>query len=156
MAPVGTGFDSRPDPWQPSTVDGWEGSTMSIEEGLPADPMDEPVADRVARGVRLLDEMAPAGWRERVDVERVSQASGIDCVAAQAFGTSWSYAAARLGITSPAQAARYGFAAVVREGNGVYDYACTCGYCPDTDADEDAYPALNDEWRRVLTAGLIP
>lgn len=110
---------------------------VEIAEGLPENPMDEPVADRVARGVALLDEWGPAGWRERVDLDTLDMAWGTTCVIGQVYG--WGpdgydayYVGTRdLGLFSGTEQARYGFESL--------RYAA-------------GYAELDDEWRRVLTA----
>lgn len=83
---------------------------MKIEEGLPDNPLDEPAADRVARGVRLLDEYRPE-WRQMVSPDRLDMEAPMGCVAGQAFG-SYVEMMRITGITTSLQATRYGFHAV--------------------------------------------
>jgi len=109
---------------------------VKIEEGLPVDPMDEPVSVRVARGVALLDELGPDGWRDRVDLSTLNLMSTEDCVLGQVYGTDddpegWYLGEDALNIHSGVSAARYGFDVPYRFG-------------------ETAVRLVEDEWRRVL------
>jgi hypothetical protein len=45
------------------------------------------VADRVARGAKLLDKRGPPKWAARIDVEQLNLASPCACVLGQLYGT---------------------------------------------------------------------
>lgn len=114
---------------------------MNIEEGLPDNPMDEPVADRVAWGVALLDEKGPEGWRTRVNPDTLDLTSDYVCVLGLVYG-SFREGMMVLGLSGHATAARYGFAAITRGGWG--DVFVT--------EKTPEILELESEWRRVLTA----
>lgn len=106
---------------------------MKIEDGLPLNPLDEPVGTRVMRGLALLDEKVP-GWRERVDPSRLDMTSDSECVLGQLFGT-YPYGCQTLGIVTRVEATRYGFDATNHDG---------------FNADDAGLDALTDAWRAVL------
>lgn len=43
------------------------------------------IAERVARGVKYMDEFAPADWRERIDLDLLDISNGSDCIFGQVF-----------------------------------------------------------------------
>lgn len=108
---------------------------MKIEDGLPVNPLDEPVETRVARGAALLDEKVP-DWRTRVNPDTLHMSLNSACVIGQLFG--WYADGLRaLEITGRVQATRYGFDLVgSEEGTGALQ----------------DFPALTDAWRAVLTS----
>lgn len=40
----------------------------------------------IRRGVEILDERGPEGWRERIDLDRLNIAQARDCILGQCFG----------------------------------------------------------------------
>jgi len=112
---------------------------MSIEDGLPLNPLSEPREARVARGAARLDAAAP-DWRTQVNPDTLDMISMINCVLGQLFG-NYKNGLHWLGINTSTEATRYGF-----------------------DASEGAYAgsrvpeliALTKVWRAVLTGTTPP
>ncbi len=113
---------------------------MKVEEGLPDNPMDEPVEHRVVRGMDMLDSYGPVGWRSHVNLATLDMSSDTDCVLGQVYGR-FSKGMEELRLYSHVEAARMGFAAVRNGGYGnIYMSSSTA----------PANLALTEEWRRVL------
>lgn len=45
------------------------------------------VDELVAKGIALLDEKGPEGWRDRIDLDELDVSGGCTCVLAQVYGT---------------------------------------------------------------------
>jgi hypothetical protein len=91
------------------------------------------IADRVARGVALLDTHLP-DWHQQISVEFLDLASCSECVLGQLFG-AFEAGVAALGISvdfTLQEEARHGFDIRCHEGRDVYD-------------------ELRAEWLRVIT-----
>ena len=65
------------------------------------------IAERVAKGVMLLDEKQP-DWRDSVDVERFNIHCIFSCLLTQVFG-SWGEGKHELSLRDGRHAAEYGF-----------------------------------------------
>lgn len=105
-----------------------------------------PAIERVRNGARHLDALVP-NWRERVDVNRLDQASDASDVVSQVAGLKYLEldsrrkpdACDRLGVTVENEAA-FGFAVGLYTCHSVAEY-------------KQAYIELTDAWKVVLTEG---
>jgi hypothetical protein len=73
------------------------------------------LAERVARGARLLDERGPADWRDRVDARTLKMSSGYGCVLGQLYGelgsdsSGFKIGLGQLGLNDRKGATEHGF-----------------------------------------------
>lgn len=101
------------------------------------------VAERVTRGVALLDEKVP-GWVDKVNVERLDVSNGVTCVLGQLYG-AYNSGRAKLDLDE-AQAAELGFQVrFPKGGTSLGDLVVLL-----VAAFGDEYPALTKEWQRVI------
>ena len=103
--------------------------------------MNSDIQERVARGVALLDRVEP-GWFHRVNTEKLDLSHGGLCVLGQLYGHYCS-SLGRLSL-SPDGAAEHGFqvrVGPVPEGEAMLNWVL---------AAFTEYPALNQEWQRVI------
>lgn len=98
------------------------------------------VQTRVAAGVAFLDRQVP-GWVDRIDVDNLNVASPVNCVLGQLYGM-YSSGISALGLDQD-QAAALGFQVEVT-GDSFSDFVRALV------ASAEEYPALTDEWRRVI------
>jgi hypothetical protein len=98
------------------------------------------IADRVAAGVTMLDEVYP-GWRDRIDVSALEMSDPYDCVMGQLTGS---------------------YDAWARDNEVPTDQAYHWGLYEPTRWDElpsaniyDQYDALTRAWRQYLTDGVL-
>lgn len=98
--------------------------------------MSTDVQTRVAAGVAFLDRQVP-GWVDRIDVDNLDVACSVNCVLGQLYG-GYSSGTHALGLDQD-QAAALGFQVEVN-GDGFKDLIAAIM----------EYPALTDEWRRVI------
>lgn len=96
------------------------------------------VAERVAKGVELLDDKVP-GWRDRVNAT-VSVASTSNCILGQLYGNYWT-GTRRLGIGGFfGSGADYGFNGKIFTHDGMLVLVSYAEDCEN----------LTEEWHRVL------
>lgn len=97
------------------------------------------ISERVARGVALLDSVEP-GWFHRVDVDALNVASSKYCVLGQLF-RDYSLGAKALGLDQDG-AAEHGFQVTMFKGPWGFEETVRNSL--------NEYPALAQEWRRVI------
>lgn len=97
--------------------------------------MSQTIAERVQRGIDLLDAKGPADWRERINGKTLDVKTFCCCVLGQVFGD---FCDGKLAL-------------------GMAEHSLPYGFCPEDRAEAEL---LNAEWVRriseVLTERLVP
>lgn len=102
--------------------------------------MRQTIEQRVARGIELLNDKGPKGWRRKVRVTKLDMSNPYTCVLGQVYdGVGW-----RSGYEAAGDIHLRG---VLRGG----ERAATYGFHVYND-ESDSFEALTAEWRRQLKA----
>lgn len=89
----------------------------------------------VDNGIKWLDANGPEGWRDKIDLERLNMADGIDCILGQLYDSYWNAPEDVRGTTMGT--------------NSIRDKHC-CEMCDGEDPGH-TYASLKDEWIRRLS-----